>query len=672
MWLYILLQRMIRAGGGNAGCAIFASMSQIRYLRDEASGNGLSQACRAMTEFRIRRPRKLLNWFRRFWRKLVSAAVVAIGVLAFAFVLARVAAPFIISTGLVRNGIERAISQWTGHQAVIDGAPQVVFWPNPRITLADVTIEDPTADPPRRVAHIDSMSASFNLVKALVGNLKFNNFRFQRPHLYLRRDEKGALAWAGRGLFGAALSAVRPGPDGTQTLDATFNPSIGALTVEDGTLDIDDAFGGRVTLGGISADIDWPRLGDPAKAYVLARLGNQDVKLDLASSQPLMLLAGQNGNLMVKLQSQTLSGRFEGVANLAQEAYLAGAVELSTPDIPGLLAWRGAQLPAATHLKAASLTCNILASGGGVRLNNLSFTIDQTSATGALEFNVNAGKAPKLTGTLAFNQMDIRSALSALSITLPNGARPHPAPEGNGLIEQVDIDLRLSAQTASFGPLEARHIGASILSGGGKTSFDIGDSEFEGGQLIAHFGTTRGIGGGGDLDVTIRDADLAAAAEKLAISGPLPLGTGSLDVDLSTSRPLWETTATDVSGSAKLYVTSGTIPRLDAAAFRTLAGTKPFFRISDASGGDLDFDTAEIKAEFAKGSAEIRNARIGGRHGILTLTGMVPYGTSGMALAGTWKPPATDTSQAALQFFAGGSWPDPVISPVSTFRNGEP
>jgi len=522
-----------------------------------------------MTEFRIRRPRKLLNWFRRFWRKLVSAAVVAIGVLAFAFVLARVAAPFIISTGLVRNGIERAISQWTGHQAVIDGAPQVVFWPNPRITLADVTIEDPTADPPRRVAHIDSMSASFNLVKALVGNLKFNNFRFQRPHLYLRRDEKGALAWAGRGLFGAALSAVRPGPDGTQTLDATFNPSIGALTVEDGTLDIDDAFGGRVTLGGISADIDWPRLGDPAKAYVLARLGNQDVKLDLASSQPLMLLAGQNGNLMVKLQSQTLSGRFEGVANLAQEAYLAGAVELSTPDIPGLLAWRGAQLPAATHLKAASLTCNVLASGGGVRLNNLSFTIDQTSATGALEFNVNAGKAPKLTGTLAFNQMDIRSALSALSITLPNGARPHPAPEGNGLIEQVDIDLRLSAQTASFGPLEARHIGASILSGGGKTSFDIGDSEFEGGQLIAHFGTTRGIGGGGDLDVTIRDADLAATAEKLAISGPLPLGTGSLDVDLSTSRPLWETTATDVSGSAKLYVTSGTIPRLDAAAFRT-------------------------------------------------------------------------------------------------------
>lgn len=625
-----------------------------------------------MTEFRIRRPRRFLNWLRRSRRKLVSAVVVIIGVLAFGFVLARVAAPFVISTGVVRNGIERAISQWTGHRAVIDGAPQVVFWPNPRITLDDVTIEDPTADPPRRVAHIGSMSASFNLVKALGGNLKFSNFRFQRPHLYLRRDEKGALAWAGRGLFGTALATVRPGADGTQTLDEKFNPGIGTVTVEDGTLDIDDAFGGRFTLGGISADIDWPRLGDAAKAYVLARLGNQDVKFDLASSQPLMLLAGQNANLALKLQSQTLSGRFEGIANLAQEAYLSGAVEIAMPDIPGLLAWRGASLPAAAHLKAATLTCTVLASGGGVRLNNLSFTVDQTSATGAVEFAADAGKAPKLTGTLAFNQMDIRSALSALSITQPSDARPHPAPEGIGLIEQIDIDLRLSAQSASFGPLEARHIGASILSGGGKTSFDIGDSEFEGGQLIAHFGTVKGSGGGGDLDVAIRDADLGAAAEKLALTGPLPLGTGSLDIDLSTDRPLWATSATDVSGSAKLYVTSGAIPRLDAATFRSLAGTKPFFRIGDAAGGDLDFDTAEIKAEFAKGSAEIRTARIAGRHGILTLTGMVPYGTSGMALAGTWKPPAGDATQTALQFFAGGSWPDPVISPVSILKTGEP
>lgn len=602
----------------------------------------------------------------------MSAAVIIVGVLAFGFVLARVAAPFVISTGLVRNGIERAISQWTGHRAVIDGAPQVVFWPNPRITLDDVTIEDPTADPPRRVAHIGSMSASFNLVKALGGNLKFNNFRFVRPHLYLRRDEKGALAWSGRGLFGTALSIVRPGPNGTQLLDERVNPSIGAATVEDGTLDIDDASGGHVTLDGISADIDWPRLGDPAKAYVLARIGNQDVKFDLASSQPLMLLAGQNASLALKLQSQTLSGRFEGIVNLAQEAYLSGAIEINMPDIPALLAWSGAHLPAAAHLKAASLSCTVLAGNDGVRLNNLSFTVDQTSATGAVELAVNTGKAPKLTGTLAFNQMDIRSALSALSISLPNGARPHPAPEGGSLIEQVDIDVRLSAQSATFGALQARHIGASILSGGGKTSFDIGDSEFEGGQLIAHFGTTHGIAGGGDLDVAIRDADLGAAAEKLALTGPLPLGTGSLDIDLSTDKPLWATSATDVSGSAKLYVTTGAIPRLDPATFRSLAATKPFFRISDASGGDFDFETAEIKAEFSRGSAEIRNARIGGRHGILTLTGMVPYGTSGMALAGTWKPPVTETTQPALQFFARGSWPDPVISPVSLLKSDTP
>jgi hypothetical protein len=46
----------------------------------------------------------------------------------------RVAGPYVVSTGLVRSGIEDSLSRWTGYNAEITGRPVIEFWPTPRIT----------------------------------------------------------------------------------------------------------------------------------------------------------------------------------------------------------------------------------------------------------------------------------------------------------------------------------------------------------------------------------------------------------------------------------------------------------------------------------------------------------------------------------------------------------
>ncbi len=619
-----------------------------------------------MSEVHAPRPGTFRGWLFRSRRPLIRAGLFAFVTVCAALVLIRIVAPFVISTGLVRDGIEDAILRWTGYRVVVEEPPGLRFWPNPRIALENVRIEDPGVSPPRPLGRIERLSASFNLLDALGGRFRFRDFHLYRPHLQLHRDATGGFESAPRGLLTEALAQVKPGTGASQSLDARYDAAIGSISIEDGSAEIAGP-GASAPLTGINAEIDWPRLGAGMKALVVTRIAGQFIRLELGSPQPLILLSGRDGALTAKLESPLATARFEGSGNLTGSGEAEGALALELPDVPGALDWLGWK-HTVPGVKAASISGTLLTRDSGIRLDELALTIDGLRAAGAIELASAPGRTPKLAGTLAFNSLDLRALFLA-------AFRPSPEKQGAELtrpLRHLDIDLRLSAESVSFGPLEARHIGASLLAANGRIAVDIGDSEFEGGQMIAHFATSAG-GQGTDLDITLRDADLGAVARKLAFTGPLPLGTGSFDADLQIETPLASATANDVSGTIKLYAAPGAIPGVEPAKFRALAGSKPFFLLSEAAGGDFDFDSAEIAARLDSGSADIRSARVKSRHGLLTLTGLVPYSTSGMALAGTLAPPAASAADPAappLRFFAGGSWPDPVISPASTL--GQP
>ena len=616
----------------------------------------------SMSEVHAPRSGTLRGWFFRSRRPLLRAGLFAFVTVCIALVLIRIVAPFVISTSLVRDGIEDAISRWTGYRVVVEESPGLDFWPAPRITLENVRIEDAAVSPPRPLGRIERLSASFNLLDALGGNFRFRDFHLHRPHLQLHRNGTGGFEGAPRGLLAEALAQATPGGSGNQSLDARYDVAIGSILVEDGSAEISGP-GAPALLSGIDAKINWPRLGAGMKALVASRTGGQLIRLELASPQPLMLLAGRDGALTVRLEAPLVTARFDGSGRLSGIGEAQGALEIDVTDVPGAMDWLGWR-KADSGIAAASMSGTLNARDDGIRLDDLALTIDGLQASGAVDLTRPDGRPPKLAGTLAFGSLDLHALFLA--------AFHPPEKQEPGLARALlDIDLRLSADSASFGPLEARHLGASLLAANGRIAVDIGDSEFEGGQMIAHFATPID-GHGADLDISLRDADLGAAARKLAFTGPLPLGTGSFDADLKIDAPLASASGNNISGSVKLYAASGVIPKVDPATFRTLAGSKPFFRLSEATGGDFDFDSAEITAELESGSADIRSARIRGRHGVLTLTGLVPYSTSGMALAGTLAASEGTADQGAppLRFFAGGSWPDPVISPAAAL--GQP
>ncbi|MGZ2482193.1 AsmA protein [Rhizobium pisi] len=603
------------------------------------------------------------RWLPTFARFSTVLLLIALGL----FVALRVAAPYLISTGFVRSGIEDALSKWTGYHAEIKGNPVLEFWPTPRITLNQVTIRQPRESGDKLLGSIESLSADFSLIDALRGRTSFHEFNLLRPNLALTRDENGLIDWSYAGLLARAISGVRY-ENGAEVLDPDLDAEIGAVTVEDGALVVTDIRTGNIYhFDSVTADIAWPRLSGAISAVVIARINGEDLKVDYASRQPLLAFAGRNAETRTSITSNLLTAHFQGIASIASISALSGNINATIPDMPALLTWSGKSIPGIGTLKSASLESDIMSSGSGLRFNNLSLSLNDASATGVMDLFTQPGKRPKIGGTLAFDEMNLKPFLDAFALRLAAGEAKEISSGMSEPLQLLDVDVRLSARRAQMGLFELSDVGASMIVAGGEAKFDIGDSQFEGGEMTAHLeATKRDFDGGGKLQLSIRDADFAALAERLQLKGPLPLATGSLDLDLQSSKAIWTAGLGDVTGKLHFWTREGTIPGIDAGALRTQAAEKPFFPLSAAASGAFSFDRLNLQANFANGSAEIHDAHITGATQTLTLSGVITYQSNGLALSGSLE--ATDPAKAAelppLPFFVGGSWPNPVISPV--------
>ena len=256
------------------------------------------------------------------------------------FAVFRATAPFLISSGLVRSGIEKALSDWTGYRAQIEGAPTLEFWPTPRVTLNQVTIREPTKNG-KVLGHVDSLSADFSLFAALRGRAHFHEFHFLRPVIYIRRDETGLIDWTNEGLLSKAIERVEKSSNQGMPMSRDQDAAIGTLTIEDGSVEMtDDRSGNLYKMSGVNADISWPRLSRAMTAVILARLNGQDVKIDFNSDQPLLLFAGKMVDAKTSFSSPLINWTYTGTTSISNFSALAGNLgsqraRMCLPSWPG-------------------------------------------------------------------------------------------------------------------------------------------------------------------------------------------------------------------------------------------------------------------------------------------------------------------------------------------------
>ncbi|GEO85201.1 MULTISPECIES: AsmA family protein [Alphaproteobacteria] len=602
-------------------------------------------------------------------RRLLGAALVVFAVVAAIFLVSRAAAPYLVSSTLVRSAMERAVAEWTGHDVNMSGMPEIAFWPRPHVTLNGVTISKPDRGKAKILGQIEQVSASFGLLSAMRGRPQFDAFDLVRPRFHVDRDSDGRLDWASEGLLNAAVRKAEPGNDGVQSLPAELDAAVGSVTIEDGTLEIEDEASGRlITARRITADVSWPRLSSPLKVSGLVDVGGFSMKLDFASPHPLLLFGGKDATVNTTLTSAAFTARFDGVANLGNSLLRSGAIALGTKDFAALKDATGLRLVGLDSLRQAQLTANIERVGEELRFEGLEFDINDTHGTGILSLSRPADGKPRISGTLAFDRLNITRLLSAFSLDLPStDESPDTAQRPPRLLQWLDFDLTLSAARADLPPFELGDVAASILATGKAAQFDIADATFEGGDLTARFvGAGSGFARGGDLTLSIHDADFAAVADHLKVAGPVARGKGSVELTLTTKAPVWETGLSDISGTFAFASQSGTLTGVNTAALRKLAATSAYFQLSAGGDGSMPYDRLDYRARFAKGTAEVLEAQLSGPDESLTVSGVVPYADNALALSAELfaTDPAANLAFPRLRFFIGGAWPDPVLTPI--------
>ena len=586
------------------------------------------------------------------------------------FAAVRIGFPFLIQTDTVGREIERTLEAWTGAEVDIGREPEFSFWPYPKVTLGNIRIV--TADR-TELARIEALSASFDLFGAVRGKPVFSDFDLLRPTIHVGWNAEGVFNWRHSGWLTQAIDATKSAPEG-EAIPELPEERIGMINVVDGIVDVDRAGTASYRITDINGDIDWSALRRPLDLNLSGVVNGEMTRWTFYCDQPLALLAGHNANVRTNLSADPTTVNFEGLANLSANAFVAGAMSLSTPSLGHLLAWQGKDIPSVGNLGHVNVEAKVTTAGYAAKLENLKLTLDNAQATGVLDVSMPPDGVPQVGGTLAFDRIDLRAFLSAFS---PLPGAENAAGIDTAFLHQFGMDVRLSAKSADFAPFSLQDLAAGMRIENGRASFDVGDSGFMDGRMTGRIALAeQGFRGGGRFQMSLSNVDIGAIVNTLALPGPLPSGRGSADFELSTDRPLWATTASDMSGQFKLAMGPGTLTHFNRQAFEERAAKNAFFNFSEASDGSFDFVRVDVAAKLDRGLAELTKAEVEGNEKLLTLSGMIPYRSGSVALAGTLSDrPQTDATAVvtpAISFFVGGSWPEPVISPVSILTGQQP
>ncbi|HVK92666.1 MAG TPA: AsmA-like C-terminal region-containing protein, partial [Mycoplana sp.] len=204
----------------------------------------------------------------------------------------------------------------------------------------------------------------------------------------------------------------------------------------------------------------------------------------------------------------------------------------------------------------------------------------------------------------------------------------------------------------------------------GRASLDLGDAALLGGRVSGRIALNpQEREPGGELQLSLTDVDLGALVGLSGMSGPLPHGRGSAEIELFADGRPRELDRADLTGTFALRFDQGSIAGFDRPTFEELARGNAPFSLKEAAGGSFEFTAATVEGRIDHGLAELSRASFEGTEKTLSVAGVIPYRSGNVAMAGSIQERKGADSAAvgpAVNFLVGGTWPELVISPLKT------
>jgi AsmA protein len=583
----------------------------------------------------------------------------------------------------VRDRIAWEMSAWSGFRVTIEGSPRIEVWPTFRAILSDVTLSQWTETDAPPVIEAERVEVDLSAMAALQGDVVFSTARLVRPTIRVQRTASGMF-----------LPAVPTGGRITRSIDTArgvvsadpSKPDLSKLPTDPfGTVEFRDgrmvaSIGGKDVelLTSLSGQATWAAMNSNATLSATGIWRGESVTVEASSAKPLVLFAGGAAPVTFSFKAAPASFSFDGTAGMSQNAYFDGQAKFAAPSLRRVLEWSQAGIAPGAAIGSVSISSKITATAGRVKFENTAVSLDNNPGMGALDFSF-GDALPVISGTLAFDTLDLRALFSAFTPLAPTG-ETGPGEIDTSFADRVNLDLRLSAAHASAGAIQLADVAATAQVKNGLAVFDISDASAFGGNVQSSLRFDRKPEG---TQVEIRllasDIDGAAFGSAAGMTRLVPASTGTVSVILKGPGKSWDSIFENADGSVSATFGPGALSGLNLPAFLKHTEQGGFFALDDVSNGTLPIDGAELKATISKGVARLDKAEANSAKYKVWLSGIASYGGRGLALSGgvTQADPAAAPANGQQgpnnqsSFFVGGTWSTPFISPISRGISGE-
>ncbi len=594
--------------------------------------------------------RQIPNWLR--WVVAIGIGAIVIGSLVLVLL------PMGLNQDTLRTRLQSQIAAWSGMSLAVKGKAAISFFPF-KATLTDVTSNDALG---AITVTAKTLEARFSVLSVLTGKVDIKELSLDGASITLRQRsgvklgqlaENGALRPA-IAIAKAAIDADRNNPD----LGKITNRPLGSVKLTNSSLTYIWADGREDRLTDLSATLQWLKLRGAAEATGSAFWRGESVNFNIDIATPLLLASGGTSGLDFAFASAPLSFQFNGDTNLASDFFADGKLLLNAASISRVLSWSAAPMIANADMGALEISARLTTANSKLNFGDLKLSLDNNPATGTFEIDP-LSTPVKLSGTLAFESLDFDSLAEAL----PMGQDDSPANVANGSpLRGIDLDLRLSAESAKAGHWPITSVAGTIRVDNGDVLLDLGNGNLAGGEIA---GSLHVVGPESARVAAFKFSARNVMADQLIkpeAAFPIISAPVHMQIDLGGGFKDWASFISSAQGSLKAEAGPGTIRNFSADSFVAAIRNGQIFALPESYSGLSAFESATVSADLKQGAAIIDAGELLLAGQRIMLAGAVPYLSGGVALNGLIS--AQSDPESSASFFVGGSWDKPFVTLV--------
>ncbi|PIT69462.1 AsmA family protein [Bartonella tribocorum] len=515
--------------------------------------------------------------------------------------------PYLVSTDAIRVRLAQELSAWTGYNVQLRDPPRLNLFPYPKAFLSGVTLSS-KMDDVAPLMEAESIEVDLSVVDLLWGRISFSETRIVRPQFVMEKPVKTMADFFDRfsrsqGALGLAIRKAREilkhDPEHPE-IEHLLKQPFGRVFIENGALVYHDSFSGVAEkITGLNATLDWPESTQEVRLRADARWRGEFTKLSIDASQALLLLAGGKSQIKASLNSVRGGITFTGQARLSEYYIFDGKVSMRSPSWNQTLSWLGGSQFWGHRLKIPIVwESHFLARPMHIQMNNVTFTMGEANARGALEFDFQ-DHVPNVMGSLAFDKLDLKLLGSIFSVKKKNSFFDM------ALFDRIGVDIRLSAPQAKIENISLTNLAAAIQIRNGHGIFDLGHVNIWGGSVQSNIEVTpsgQKIRIGGTMSGSSIDTQ-----EVLEALGFIPFvqSKTNFTTTIQTLADSWMEVFTKMQGGLTLKMSSGRLLGYDLNELQRKLSSEQQFLLTRKDSLSTNFDHWDIQASFSEGMMKV-------------------------------------------------------------------